>query len=220
MKQKGYIAELHTAGHQHRPGLCVLIAGMSACASLRKSAQERRDVGQCHGASKCPAGALSQALALYVARASCQPDASAMDGAKVVTVEDSTYHAWMAEVRALKPNKRKNWKATLFNQQGEGTRVRYNEASGHLENYSPAHASSFMKKYTPWLRVGPSSSEWCASQCTRVIPITRVGAAYMVSDEVGQRTFQEELQNNHTGHHQPRHHPVQVPTAPGEPCQG
>ena len=143
-----------------------------------------------------------------------------MDGVKVVTVDDSRYHAWMAEVRALKPNKRKNWKATLINQRGEGTRVRYNEASGHLDNYSPAHANSMMKKYTPWVRVGPSSPEWCTTQCTRVIPITRVGAAYMVSDEVGQMTFQEELQSNHTGHHQPRNHPVQVPTAPGEPCRG
>ena len=34
------------------------------------------------------------------------PDAAAME-VKVVTVDDSRYHAWMAEVRALKPNKRK-----------------------------------------------------------------------------------------------------------------
>ena len=55
----------------------------------------------------------------------------------------------MAEVRALKPNKRKKWKDTLINQRGAGTRVRYNEASGHFENYSPAHENSMMKKYAP-----------------------------------------------------------------------
>ena len=67
---------------------------------------------------------------------------------KVVTVDDSTYHAWMAEVLALKPNKRKGWKGTLWNQRGERTRVRYNEASGHFENYSTAHANSMLKKRT------------------------------------------------------------------------
>ena len=136
---------------------------------------------------------------------------------KVVTVDDSTYHAWMAEVLALKPNKRKGWKGTLWNQRGERTRVRYNEASGHFENHSTAHANSMLKKYTPWARVSPNSS---AFRTGEVIPTTRVGAACMVSDGIGERTFQEELQNNHTGHHQPRNHFVQVPTAPGEPCRG
>ena len=155
--------------------------------------------------------------ALRYPRPLTMPGSFAMEGVKVVIVDDARYHAWMAEVRALKPNKRKNWKDTLINARGESTRVRYSE--GHLENYSPAHENSMMKNYTPWLRVVPSSSEWGYGR-PRVIPTTRVGAAYMVSDEAGQTVFQEELQNNHTGHHQPRNHPVQVPTAPGEPCRG
>jgi hypothetical protein len=146
------------------------------------------------------------------------PGSFAMEGLRVVNVDDARYHAWMAEVRALKPNKRKNWKDTLINQRGEGTRVRYNEASGHFENYTPAHENTMMKKYTPWVRVVPSSTKW--GDGTRVTPITRVGAAMLVSDEVGQAVFQVELQNNHTGHHHSRNHPVQVPTAPGEPCRG
>ena len=102
---------------------------------------------------------------------------------KVIFVDDSRYQAWTAQVRALKPNKRKNWKDTLINQKGDGTRVCYNEASGHFENYSPARETSMMKKYAPWVRVVPSSSGWCA----KAIPTTRAGAAYIVSDEVGQR---------------------------------
>ena len=50
-------------------------------------------------------------------------------------------------------------------------------------------------------------------------PVSAVGHAFDVSDEVGEEALRAATQANHTGIHY-RNHSVKVPTAPGEPVRG
>ena len=50
-------------------------------------------------------------------------------------------------------------------------------------------------------------------------PISAVGHAFDVSDEVGEEALRAATQANHTGNHY-RNHSIKVPTAPGEPVKG
>ena len=50
-------------------------------------------------------------------------------------------------------------------------------------------------------------------------PVSAVGHAFDVSDEVGEAALGAAIQANHTGNHY-RNHSIKVPTAPGEPVRG
>ena len=135
---------------------------------------------------------------------------------KQVTVTDEVYNEWLQEVKALKPRKQKNWQRWLRNQSGEKTRVCFNVETGDFENYSPAHeARQFKKLSATWVQVVPLS-RW---RKEGYYPVSAVGHAFDVSDEVGEATLRAATQANHTGNHY-RNHSIKVPTAPGEPVRG
>ena len=130
-------------------------------------------------------------------------------------VADGEYNAWVQEVKTLKPRKQKNWQSWLRNQSGEKTRVCFNVETGDFENYSPAHEARQCKKLSAtWVQVVPLSRFQKEGY-----PVSAVGHAFDVSDEVGEAALRAATQANHTGNHY-RNHSIKVPTAPGEPVRG
>ena len=134
---------------------------------------------------------------------------------KQVTVTDEVYNEWLQEVKALKPRKQKRWQGWLRNQRGEKSRIRFQSQEWRLCTLISAHEARERKKLSAtWVQVVPLS-RWRKEG----YPVSAVGHAFDVSDEVGEATLRAATQANHTGNHY-RNHSIKVPTAPGEPLRG
>jgi hypothetical protein len=136
---------------------------------------------------------------------------------------DELLEAWAAQVHALPPRKRKNWRPPQGPRDADGSLSVVRVAPGpdiHFEQRLSARAAA--------LRGVPAGS-W--------LPILSVTERRTLAEELGEVAVRPEggavdLQADflpdalasmaaaHTGNHRPHAHTVRVPTAPGEPVRG
>ena len=143
----------------------------------------------------------------------------------VIQVQQSVYDKWTAEVLALKPGKRKNWKAVMVHTDGSDSRVRYRPepivlASGVVQTHFETKVSA--KKAADYVKYEGYSAKDIPEYMPAIsyddgVRLQAVGEATVARTEA---QFFEALDANLTGNHGPRNHFVRVPTAAGQPVRG
>ena len=134
-----------------------------------------------------------------------------LDLQHMLAMPDDEYAAYLAEVRSLKPKKQKLWKRRNVMTDGSTKTIRY-DGNGF---------------YAQWLnqRVAVYSVSMVAElereQLSRG-PLHGFGAqGNNYRDPVSYHADMNVRQAaTHTGNHQPRNHPIRVPTRAGEPVRG
>ena len=129
-----------------------------------------------------------------------------------IAMPDDEYAAYLAEVRSLKPKKQKLWKRWNEMTDGSTKTIRY-DGNGF---------------YTQWLnqRVAVKSVSMIAElereQLSRgpLHGFSCQGIQNYQDRSVYHTEMNVRQVATHTGNHQPRNHPIRVPTSVGEPVRG
>ena len=152
--------------------------------------------------------------------------------ALTTSVPPESYARMEAEVMALKPQKRKNYKGSLVNSAGQRTRVRYVEAGikvpgrnfmSHFENKVSGQKQAQFATDLEWRTVIPIGLPLVdiedVDYCLHMRRERDVKRDSMPSQEQSM-DLAAEARGNRTGNHGPRNHPIRVPTAAGAPVRG
>ena len=77
---------------------------------------------------------------------------------KFIGISESQYKEFMREIKAMKPNKRKNWKSYLADKWGTRTRCKYR--NGKIYNWSLIAKEWQEVIETDWSQTMPTSRLW------------------------------------------------------------
>ena len=148
------------------------------------------------------------------------------------TIPEARIAAWEAEVERLKPRKRRNWSGTLQDRFGVLTRVRYNPEGvvipgssyvSHFENFLSGRRQGIRGTESEWMPVVPAGLMAAIAESTPGILLVRPQGDerfdHMPAAESGVQYHLARMENQ-TWNHEPRNHPIGVPTRPGEPVRG
>ena len=150
---------------------------------------------------------------------------SSIDIDNVVRIPNREYASMKREVAALKPSKRKNWRAQVTDRRGVKCRIMYKDDG---EFFLPATKRLVIatEKCLELRRQMPGGYE------PPPLPLPALSAfvanferacAQGNPDAAAQDTlnqlFWDDILSHHTGNHY-RNHSVKIPTAVGQPCRG
>ena len=139
---------------------------------------------------------------------------------------------WKAEIAALPVRKRKNWKGSMTDRFGVRGVVVYDPQGIEVPGYGRSHFKHRMneqkksmyateQEWRPVMPMGWQQQEPAGAFNTYIHVRTGNDAAMDGhTPEIQHDMLQTETHANQTGNHEPRNHPIRVPTAPGEPVRG
>ena len=138
---------------------------------------------------------------------------------------------WKAEIAALPVRKRKNWKGSMTDRFGVRGVVVYDPQGIEVPGYGRTHFKQRMNEQKKsmyateqeWRPVMPMG--WQQQEPAGGLNIwhIRTGTDATMdghTPQIQHDMLETEKRANQMGNHEPRNHPIHVPTAPGEPCRG
>ena len=162
-----------------------------------------------------------------------QAVASAPSGTRFATtsVPADAIERWKAEIAALPVRKRKNWKGNIIDRFGVRGGVVYDPQGIEALGYGRTHFKQLMSEQKKsmygteqeWRPVMPMGWQQQEPAGEFNIVHLRTGTDATMdghTPEIQHDMLVTEMHANQTGNHEPRNHPIRVPTAPGEPCRG
>ena len=138
---------------------------------------------------------------------------------------------WKAEIAALPVRKRKNWKGSMTDRFGARGVVVYDPQGIEVPGYGRTHFKQRMNEQKKsmyateqeWRPVMPMG--WQQQEPAGGLNIFHVRTGNDAprdghTPQIQHDMLETEKRANQTGNHEPRNHPIRVPTAPGEPVRG
>ena len=158
-------------------------------------------------------------------------EAAAIEALRTISVPADSIARWESEIAALPARKRKNWKDNARDRQGVKCVVVWDEEGVEVPGWGRVHFLQRMnaqkkamydtnQAFRPVLPLGWQND--IVETDRRIIAFrTGTDAAMDGAHPDAQRAhMRAEQEQNATGNHGPRHHPVRVRTAAGEPVRG
>ena len=146
------------------------------------------------------------------------------------SVPGDSIEMWKAQIAALPARKRKNWKGSMIDRFGVRGVVVYDPQGIEVPGYGRTH---FKQRMSEQKKMYATAQEW-----RPVMPMgwqqqepavglnflhVRTGTDATMdrhTPQIQHDMLATEKRANQTGNHEPRNHPIRVPTAPGQPVRG
>ena len=133
---------------------------------------------------------------------------------------------WKAEIAALPVRKCKNWKGSMIDRFGVRGGVVYDPQGIEVPGYGRTYFKQRMNEQKKsmygtaqeWRPVMPMG--WQQQEPAGGLNMLHVRTGTDTTMEIQHDMLVTEKRANQTGNHEPRNHPIRVPTAPGEPVRG
>ena len=144
----------------------------------------------------------------------------------------ASYAKLELEVASLTPKQRRKWKTTIIDNFGQRTSVRYNEAgipipgynfTSHFENKLNGQKQGKLQTNQEWRAIKPMDLPLADIPDDVQAILMRRGndvALDGLPSSSQSMMLNAERVANYTGNHEPRNHPISVPTKAGEPVKG
>ena len=137
---------------------------------------------------------------------------------------------WKAQIAALPARKRKNWKGSTTDRFGARGVVVYDPQGIEVPGYGRTHFKQRMSEQKKsmydteqeWRPVMPIGWQQQEPEEVNIIHF-RTGTDATMDEHTPENQrdmLVTEMRANQTGNHEPRNHPIRVPTRPGEPVRG